>query len=595
MSIYQTLDFVSARQKAFEHLSRFFTVRKEASSADLPLQGESWLVELEIDRLDKVMCLEVTVKLKPDFPMSLPYIYLAKDDVAQLGFLPNIDTNGLICTFDRNTSIPNPEEPEQLVEVCVRKAKGIIEDGLRNDNLEKYDTEFIAYWENKYGDETTVDTQVLSLISETGGLPSSVAYVSLEESIGRFHAFLYSDQRQFQVIKSYLERRGITYHETPTFYLGQLEDLSPSFCMRNEDAQNLIETIGLGDEFREYLKSEPLLPFVTFARTIDDRNLVFGWYHDPVEFTTRRHGKKIVKTKEKKLSPKQYLRLLAPQNRSSLVKRFSPQVFTHNRLIQRTAADYSEFEPERGSKVLVAGLGSIGSNLIPFLESAGITEFRLVDSDILSIENIERHLLGLNDVGKNKAEAVRDYLQRRNPLTVVHIRKSRIVQLVLQEPAFLGDCDYLFFCTGDVNSEMWIAHNLHLNDWNRPAFFMWVEPYLAGGHCVYFNGNDKVTWDSLFDDHRFIYNVISNEVHNAIDFTKREAGCQTTYLPYSASTLKLFLAAMFPRIFEVFKERGRSRCFSWVGDLAVLQTMNIKISQHAENAESFSLMERPIC
>jgi len=595
LSTYKTLDFASARQKALDHLSRFFTVqKKEDDSANLPLHGESWLVELEIDSLDKVMCLEITVKLKPDFPLSLPYIYLAKEDVAKLGFLPNIGTNGLICTFDRNTSIPNPEEPEQLVEVCVRKAKSIIEDGLSNDNLEKYDTEFIAYWENEYCDETTVDTQVLSLISETGDLPSWVAYVSLEKSIGRFHAFLYSDQKRFQVIKSYLKTCKITYHETPTFYLGQLKDLSPPFCMRNEDVQNLIESIGLGDEFREYLKSEPLLPFVTFARTIDGRNLIFGWYHDPVEFITRRHGKKIVKTKKKDLSPKQYLRLLAPQNRSSLVKRFSPQVFTHNRLIQRTAADYGKFEPERGSRVLVAGLGSVGSNLIPFLESAGITEFRLVDSDILSIENIERHLLGLDDVGKNKAEAVRDYLQRKNPLTVVHTQKSRIVQLVLQEPTFLSNCDYYFFCTGDVNSEMWLAHNLHLNDWNRPVFFIWVEPYLAGGHCIYLNGNDEIAWDTLFDNHKFVYNVISNKVHNVLDFAKREAGCQVTYLPYSGSILNLFLAAIFPKIFEVFKKRGESRCFSWMGDLAVLQAMNIKVSQHAEDANSFSLVERPI-
>jgi hypothetical protein len=588
LSTYKTLDFVSARQKAFEHLSRFFTVRKVDSPANLPLLSESWLVELEITRYDEVICLEVTIALEPDFPLSLPSIYLTKEDIARFGFLPNIDTNGLICTFDPNTNITNPELPELLVEVCVRKAKSIIEDGLNNDNTEKYDKEFIAYWENKYCDETLVDTQVLSLVSETGDLPSRVTYVLLERPIGRFYALLYSDRQQFQVTESYLKRHQITYQEIPTFYLGQLKDWSPPFCLRNADVLKLVESTSLRDEFREYLKSRPLLPIVTFARIIDGRNLIFGWRHNTMVYS-RKHRRK------KKLSRGKYLKLLSPDNLSCLVERFSPQIFTCNRLLQRTAADYGKFDPGRGLRVLVAGLGSIGSNLIPFLESVGVTEFRLVDSDVLLIENIGRHLLGINDACKKKTEAVRDYLQRKNPLTVVHTRENRIVPLVLQEPKFLSDCDYYFFCTGDINSETWLAHNLHLNDLNRPAFFIWVEPYLAGGHCLYFDGNDEIDWDILFDDHRFIYNVISNEVHKVSDFIKREAGCQVTYLPYSGSILKLFLAAMFPKILEVFRQRGRTRCFSWIGDLAVLQAMNIKISRHAENVDSFSLVERPIC
>ena len=588
MSTYKTLDFVSARQKAYEHLSRFFTVRKEGSSATLPLPGESRLVELEILKHDEVICLEVIILLKPDFPLSLPSIYLGKEDVANLGFLPNIDTNGLICTFDSNTTIPNPEAPGQLVEKCIRRAKSIIEDGLNSDNLEKYDEEFIAYWENKYCSETSVDKRVLSLVSETEDLPSRVTYVSLERPIGTFHALLYSDQQQFQVIESYLARHQIPYQQSSTFYLGELEGLSPPFCLQNADVLKLVESMGLGDEFKEYLKSRPLWPIVTFARIIDGRTLIFGWRHDTLVYS-RKHCRK------EELPRRKYVKLLSPENHSCLVERFSPQILTHNRLSQRTSADYGKFDPGRGLRVLVAGLGSVGSNLIPFLESAGITEFRLVDPDVLLLENIGRHLLGIEDVGKRKTEAVRDYLQRKNPLTAVHTRENRIVPLVLQEPTFLSDCDYYFFCTGDVNSEMWLAQNLHLNDWNRPAFFIWLEPYLAGGHCIYFDGNNEIDWGALFNDHKFIYNVISNEVHDETNFTKREAGCQITYLPYSASILKLFLAAIFPKISEMFEKKSKNRCFSWIGDLAVLQAMDIKVSQHAKNIDSFSLVEKLIC
>jgi hypothetical protein len=245
--------------------------------------------------------------------------------------------------------------------------------------------------------------------------------------------------------------------------------------------------------------------------------------------------------------------------------------------------------------VLIAGLGSVGSKLVPFLESAGITEFHFVDPDVLGVENIGRHLLGLNDVGKNKAAAMADHLQRRNPLTAVQVRGRRIVPVILEEPAFVGTCDVYFFCTGDGNSDMWIARNLPRSDWCRPAFFIWVEPYLAGGHCVYLSGTDDASWDMLFTDNKFTHNVISNDVYDRVSFAQREAGCQVTFRPYSGLDLHSFLASLFPRIVDLLGAPGTSRCFSWIGDLAALQTMDIEVADYAKQAGPLSLVERPIC
>jgi hypothetical protein len=590
---YQNLDFVRAQQKALDHLGRFFSVRKADDSEGQLTQGESWIVELEVDGPEDVICLDATAVLLADFPLSLPYIYIPEEEVVNLGFPPNISTKGEICTFDRETTIPDPENPGELLEICVRRAKRIIQEGLKSD-FDKYNTEFIAYWENQYRDEDSVDMFLLSLIDETGDLPKQVTYVLLKDPIGKFHSFLYSEKDQFDPVKRFLNRTNMRYIEFSTFHLGQLQNLYPPFHMRNGDVKELIEKIGLGNKFKEYLESEPPLPCVTFTRMVDDRNLVFGWLHKPVEIRTRNRGKKIFKI-EKKLSPSRYYTILANRNRSVPVERFSPQVFTQERLIRRTSADYIENMPKKGSRVLVAGLGSVGSNLIPFLESANIIEFSLIDPDTLSLDNIKRHLLGLTDVGKNKAEAMRDHLQRKNPLIPVHIRTNSLVQIILQEPEFLSNCDYYFFCTGDVNSEMWVVNNMADLDWNRPAFFLWVEPYLAGGHCIFFNGIDKVAWETLFVDHKFVHNIISNQVHDAVDFAKREAGCQITFLPYSAANLNLFLAALFPKIFGVLTKGGSSRCFSWVGDLDILKAMDIRLSKHAESLDSFSLIERSIC
>jgi hypothetical protein len=354
-----------------------------------------------------------------------------------------------------------------------------------------------------------------------------------------------------------------------------------------------MKTLGLENKFIEYLNSRPSLPIVTFSKVIDSRMICFGWRHKPVQIKTHRRRGKIIHS-EKKIKPERYNKLLDEKNFSVYVRRFSPQIFDHNRLLHRTSADYDTHEVRNSTKIMIAGLGSIGSNLIPFLEKSGVTEFRLVDDDILSLDNIGRHYLGISDTGKKKTQALRDYIETKNPLTIVHTREKNIVPLVQEEPTFLSACDFYFFCTGDVNSETWLANNIFKSTWNRPSFFIWVEPYLAGGHCLYFNGVDPIFWDKFFPDNRFIYNVISDETHQQTSFVRREAGCQVTFLPYSAANLQLFIAALFPKILKIFKESSKNKCFSWVGDLSTLREMGIGLSRNADEVESFSIVERQL-
>ena len=598
MTTYKNLEFTAARERAFEYLSRLFNVLKVANPSPTSQWMEIWSVELEVSEGNKTITIVVTVKLNPDFPLSLPSIYLSGEDITKFGYLPNIGTNGLICTFDSNTTIPNPETPEILIRSCVLQAKSIIESGLKGlDNHKKYDQEFIAYWENRYDDEDPVDCNVLSLIPDTRKSPDTITYVLLRKPLGKFSALLYSDKESFENIRSYLERQKVEFVEIPTFYLGQIDNLYPPFRLSNEEAIRLIETQGRLNAFKGYLASAPFLPLVVFTKVVEGRNLIFGWCHDKISTKRNKHGDGgKAKRYTRKLSSNEYQMLFSPRNGTILVKRFSPEVFTRERLIQRTSADYRQFEKINKLTVAVVGLGSVGSNLIPYLEAIGAVDFRLVDIDVVSIENVDRHLLGLADVGKPKTKAVRDYIQNKNPLSVVSTRESRIVELVNLEPKFFSACDFLFFCTGDINSEMWLLENLQeKNLWCRPSFFIWVEPYLAGGHCVYVNPKDKISLDKLFPDNKYIYNIIANEMHDKTVFTKRESGCQTTYLPYGMANLGMFLAALFPKIIEVLEESDKSRAFSWIGNTKELISMKFKLSKFGEEAEPYSIVERQIC
>lgn len=62
-------------------------------------------------------------------------------------------------------------------------------------------------------------------------------------------------------------------------------------------------------------------------------------------------------------------------------------------------------------KVVVIGLGALGSHVTWQLARAGIKNFNLVDKDFLQVGNLQRWIIGLPFVGLNKTEAVKRLLQ----------------------------------------------------------------------------------------------------------------------------------------------------------------------------------------
>lgn len=66
-------------------------------------------------------------------------------------------------------------------------------------------------------------------------------------------------------------------------------------------------------------------------------------------------------------------------------------------------------------RIVIFGLGTVGSSITVELAGSGIQRFRLVDGDVLEPENIVRHAAGYAHVGHNKAEAMADVLATRYP------------------------------------------------------------------------------------------------------------------------------------------------------------------------------------
>ncbi len=81
--------------------------------------------------------------------------------------------------------------------------------------------------------------------------------------------------------------------------------------------------------------------------------------------------------------------------------------------------------------VAVIGAGSVGSAIADMLTRAGIGSLILIDDDVLSEENLARHILSGKDLGRPKVEALRDRLVDINPALKVRAMPEKFKDISL--------------------------------------------------------------------------------------------------------------------------------------------------------------------
>jgi hypothetical protein len=390
-------------------------------------------------------------------------------------------------------------------------------------------------------------------------------------------------------LNAHLEDQGLCFNEQEAFYAGHLSIVTPPFDFSNGEALEIIGEQGdtvLAD-FKRYVNrcGSGQRPVVVFSKHLDRRIVHQAWLHKAPN--TDRNG-----FRKGKLKPFWTLHNI---ERSLKVERLYAKSFTPDRLRRRSASDDLPAGPSLA--VLVAGLGSIGSHLIQLLRSGPVRAFHFIDPDGLSVENTGRHVLGLSYVGMNKGVAMRRFVRDANPTMPIGVTADKsLVEAVEREPQHFEDADCVFIAIGHTPSELWYDAAIESGVVSAPTFFLWVEPYLAGGHCVYINPDDEGSLADLFDAEHYRFNVLSRKAYESHDFTKRESGCQGTYVPYSSSNVMLFLSSVLPEILRTLNDLPAvASCrMTWTGDLSSLSRMSLPISPHAEKLSSGTLITQTL-
>ncbi len=94
------------------------------------------------------------------------------------------------------------------------------------------------------------------------------------------------------------------------------------------------------------------------------------------------------------------------------------------------------------ANVFIAGAGGLGSAISIYLTVAGIGKLRMVDKDVVALENLNRQILHWDkDIGRKKLDSAKEKLGKMNPHIEVEIIPETINEATVDE--LVGDSELI--------------------------------------------------------------------------------------------------------------------------------------------------------
>jgi hypothetical protein len=582
------LDFDQAKQRVFEALTEvaFVSTMNDTARKIAGLQKYSTVLRIETETFihgDVVKPVVLLMALPDEFPLVLPKIYVSKDDKAWIGYIPHVDMAGFVCIYDEESIVADISRPDEIAKICLNKSLEIIEQGLKGVNPDDFADEFVAYWNEKYDDKDEIYSGLVMFEQIPFDAPCQVKFLTIEKSYSGYQIILYDQGKSIKRFRKFLNDKGYSTIEKEGLYLGSVKGLFPPFNFTNADTSKIVKDYfpQSQNKFEQYINQTTGYRLMIFSVISGSSHLFFGWYI--TQLNTNRNG-----FRNGYLTP---FKVFDSFQKNDRVIRLQFDTYTKERLATRT-----DGIPQTAQHTITfAGLGSIGSNLLPNLMSLGIDNLHLIDPEVLSLVNINRHLLGPDDIGKPKVVGVQNYLLRNDPLVDIFTYQESVVKFIRSKEALLNQSDYLFIVVGKNTVENYILQSLQETKITIPIFFIWIEPYLAGAHCLYLQPGHALDYSTLYKDHLYKYNVIDkSEYQNPNNqISLREAGCQGSYIPYGQKNITLFLSSLLPYLFQIIDNRDtRNLSLTWKGE--TLKNISLKLSDYGEQLKTGNIQQNEL-
>ena len=120
---------------------------------------------------------------------------------------------------------------------------------------------------------------------------------------------------------------------------------------------------------------------------------------------------------------------------------------------------------------------------------------------------------------------------------------------------------------------------------------MWIEPYGIAGHALLLQKGQNL-FEELFDKKTLEFN--KRVVVNQENYFKHEAGCQSSYIPYSGFEIQLFINQVLKKGFEYIGKKTGNYLFTWIGEVSKAHQYNMSINEDYIGQNDYSIIVRRV-
>ena len=491
--------------------------------------------------------IELVMKLPKFYPYDFPEVYCYQE----LDFLmPHVYTNNRLCLFDENEETMYPERHLEIAKMSVERAIKLIKDSILGNNILEYNLEAVSYWNSKA--ELCVimlrfDDSYSHYVWAYQILESIYVCADSETELAEFIYKLDGTQISRQDLKKVL---FVKSDIVITMLVSKLID---------------VDTWLIGDKNKKI--------YLEYMSKNHDSSLIISSFNNTVGNCLL--GIKIGELRSNNIKiTRRNINGVLRANAGRKFEKIQIYDMRMKRLFTRGGDGLAMFD----KKCLFVGGGSVGSYLVKAISEIGISDdITVLDKEVLTSDNIARHLCGANDIlSENKAEAICNYMLEQYPTMRCMAIYKNVLEVIQKPDDFFEEYDIVFVAVGNCMLEKQFI-NLYKQGKIKQCVLVWVEPYLVAGHAIVLNADYTDSTESyIFDEYE---NFKISVVENSKQYLKSEAGCQSAYAPYAGFELQKFILDFVDLYHqEVYEKEDKANyIINWYGRMRWARQNNIAI------------------
>ena len=540
-----------------EYLNKYYDLNDcEESDNDLPNSITKkdhifWRIKTYIDKEELILI----IALPRTYPDTFPKIYISRNCYSRYHPIPHIDKNRLICTRDTNVVCLNDNRCQEGLRKLIEIAIETISSGIKNRIQSEFISEFHAYWDDY------ANGIFYLIVKDCNEVKLFNMYdlgknIIISESIENIND-VFGDS---SIQPKYLRK---VYHIL-------MKTTISEYPWNDDDLIKIIEDhLKISyEKIQQSFEECSGLPVFICTFPLGSDYVHFAWCYTGREKGFRK-GRAPLKV-----------------NRIALKKLIKKKVDERERTVSHKELEF---------KVSIVGCGSIGSNLAMSIVESGIHNLDLIDNERLNAQNIYRHLCGFNAAlkGKHKTDAVKEKLIQHCPKLNCNVKQKDILTLLRDDISIFSEKDLIILAIGNLSVEKRISYLCKIGIIRSPLLLVWMEPYGVAGHALFIHPLSGGCLNCCIDaDGYFVHSVARKRKDS---YFVREAGCQSSYLPYSYQHISNYINMVLSKIIEVLQNNySSSYLWTWLGDKSTFIEKGYKMNCKWKYKKIYHMYEQRI-